>query len=548
VTERDPAGAPPGLPGSEAVEARVDPEAPLPPGAIPSSRFQAIYEVGRQLLEQRAPAAVLQAIHECIVEHLRPDHACVLALAPGGAYRPVASHALDLAGPVESWPVSRTILETVRREAVAVLASRAELDRQFRDAGSIQRLDIRSSMCVPLGKAPVRGLIYLDKRAAVGGAGGRGFDPHDLEFLSAISRYASLLLQRAEDDAVRAEALELQDERLRVLQDELLRHQIVGRSPKLLAAYDTVRRLARSGARVLLRGETGTGKELFARAYAAHSPRSAKGYIPVPIPALAPSLVESELFGHARGAFTEAARDKKGRLELAHGGVLFLDEIGDVEPALQVKLLRFLDSGELYRVGETDARRVDALVVSATNRPLEDEVKSGRFRADLFARLGHVVQLPALRERPSDVPLLVEHFLAAQGRSGRAKRFSPEALEVLCRHSWPFNIRELQLVVQRAVLLVDHDEVGVDDLPEELRRGQGQPAPARDDNHDPQGRPLPLKELTDRVTRDHIVRTLAYTRGNKRRAIEILGIAPETFYRRLDELGLRRPDAAADEA
>src|SRR6185436_9491751 len=156
-----------------------------------------------------------------------------------------------------------------------------------------------------------------------------------------------------------------------LLQGDLLRHRIVGSSRPLLEAYDALRRFARSGARVLLRGETGTGKELFARAYAANSPRARGTYVPVTIPALAPTLIESELFGHLRGAFTEASRDKKGRLEMAEGGVLFLDEIGDVDLALQAKLLRFLDSGELYRVGDTAPRRVDAFVVAATNRPLE---------------------------------------------------------------------------------------------------------------------------------------------------------------------------------
>ena len=196
--------------------------------------------------------------------------------------------------------------------------------------------------------------------------------------------------------------------------------------------------------------------------------------MPVPIPALAPTLyVESELFGHVRGAFTEATRDKKGRLEMADQGVLFLDEIGDVEPALQKKLLRFLDSGELFRVGDTAPRRVDALVVSATNRPLEKDVEAGRFRADLLARLGHAVVIPPLRERPGDVPLLVDHMLARVDRGPVRHRFVPEALDLLQRHHWPFNVRELQQVVERAVCLVDGEEVRPERLPDYLRQGVG---------------------------------------------------------------------------
>ena len=224
---------------------------------------------------------------------------------------------------------------------------------------------------------------------------------------------------------------------------------------------------------MLLRGESGTGKELFARAYAAETGRTS-AYVPVPVPALAPGVVESELFGHVKGAFTEAARDKKGRLEVAHRGVLFLDEIGDIDPALQVKLLRFLDSGELYRVGDTQPRRVDALVVSATNRDLEKDVEQGRFRGDLLARLGHVVRVPPLRERPGDVRVLAEHFLGQLDRTGR-KRFAPDAMAALERYSWPLNVRELRLVVERAVFLVDRDEVAEGDLPAEVRGSTAAP-------------------------------------------------------------------------
>jgi DNA-binding NtrC family response regulator len=369
-------------------------------------------------------------------------------------------------------------------------------------------------------------VIYLDNRSE------RSFSKEDLEFLTALARYASLVWERTEEYARAEEALKLSDERSQLFQEELLRHQIVGRSPSLLAAYDTLRRFAKSGARVLLRGETGTGKELFARAYATHAGRSGGPYVPVPVPALSPTLVESELFGHVRGAFTEAARDKKGRLELAHKGVLFLDEVGDIEAALQVKLLRFLDSGELYRVGDTEARRVDTRVVSATNRPLEKDVEAGRFRGDLLARLGHEVRIPALRERPEDVPVLVEHFLSLYDRGPERKRFAPETLRVLQGHAWPFNVRELQQVVERAVCLVDREVVLPEDLPDYLS-GAPEKAPST---------PGPLRTVVEEAERSHILRTLAYTKGHRRRAIELLGVSPETFYRRLEEFGLSKKD------
>jgi DNA-binding NtrC family response regulator len=245
--------------------------------------------------------------------------------------------------------------------------------------------------------------------------------------------------------------------------------------------------------------------------------------------------VESELFGHVKGAFTEAARDKKGRLEIADGGVLFLDEVGDIDPAVQTKLLRFLDSGELFRVGDTAARQVDALVVSATNRPLERDVEQGRFRADLLARLGHTVAIPPLRERGEDVPRLVDHFLARYGRGTPAKTFAPETMDVLRRHHWPFNVRELQQVVERAVCLVDGSVVRVEDLPEYLQASASAPSAAS-----PDGPPGPLKKAIEELERREIVRALEHTKGNKRRAMELLQLSPETFYRRLEEFGLHK--------
>jgi transcriptional regulator with GAF, ATPase, and Fis domain len=513
-------------------EATLDPGAALAPGAAVGGRFLAIYEIGRRLLEQREPAEVLAAIHQAIVEKVEPDHACVLAVAPDGSYRAVAAHGLALAGPASAWPLSHTVLQRARESALAVLAADARRDGALEEAGSIHRLRIHSVMCVPLGRGAVRGLIYLDNRAEE-----RAFTRDDLEFVTAVARYATLVLERAEDFARTTQTLRLQEQRLELLQQELLRHEIVGRAPALLAAYDAVRRFAGGGARVLLRGETGTGKELFARAFAASSERAGGPYVPVPIPALAPSLLESELFGHARGAFTEASRDRKGRLELADGGVLFLDEVGDIEPALQPKLLRFLDSGELHRVGENEPRRVDALLVSATNRPLEKDLAEGRLRADLLARLGHAITIPPLRERREDVPLLAGHFLRRYDRSGR-KSFSAPALARLAAHSWPFNVRELQQVVERVTCLVDHDTILPEDLPAAFQEARAPaPRPAA-----PGAPPRPLGEVMAELERHHILEALEFAKGNKRRAIEILGISADTFYRRLREFSLRSED------
>jgi transcriptional regulator with GAF, ATPase, and Fis domain len=522
---------------AEHTEATLDPGAPLAQAELPASRFLAVYQIGKELLEQREPARVLATIHGAILKYLAPDHACVLAVERDGALRPVLCHALDLSGARERWPISSTVVQRVLGDGLAVLASDVSQDARLSGAGSIQRFRIRSVMCVPLGKPP-RGVLYVDNRSE------RPFKAQDLEFLTAVSRYAALVFERSLEHAQTSEALARSGDEVDALRSELTRHEIVGSSRALLDAFDALTRFARSGARVMIRGETGTGKELFARAYAAASGRLARAYVPVTIPALAPSLVESELFGHVRGAFTEATRDKKGRLEVAHGGVLFLDEVGDIEASLQTKLLRFLDSGELYRVGDTEPRRVDALVVSATNRPIEKDVADGRFRADLLARLGHLVRVPPLRERLEDVPPLVEHFLRRFDRGPRPRRFAPETLELLARHSWPFNVRELQQVVERTVCLVDRDVFLPEDLPEYVRREAASRPSAGAGADD--GPPKSLRAIVDEAERNHILKALAFTKGNKRKAIELLKVSPETFYRRLEEFGLHRKDEPGD--
>ena len=505
--------------------------------AAEAGRLKALYQIGRLLLEQTEPARVLASIHETVVAHLEPERAGLFHVSADGSLSAAAVTRLELAGPSERWPISHTAIKKVCETGLAVLATDVADDPELGAAASIHRLKVRSVLCVPLSARPVRGVLYLDSREEAG----RPFDRDDLEFLTALSVHASLILEHAAAHRRTEDALQESRERLELLEQELLRHEIVGRSPKLLAAYDGLRRFAAAGVRVLLRGETGTGKELFARAYAAASARPGRPYVPVPIPALAPTVVESELFGHVRGAFTEAARDKKGRLELADGGVLFLDEIGDVDLALQPKLLRFLDSGELHRVGDVHARHVDALVVSATNRPLERLVAEGRFRDDLLARLGHPIVIPPLRERPEDVPLLVEHFLARHTRGGRRQSFAPETIEALQTCRWEFNVRQLQQVVEHAVCLVDRDVVRPEDLPSSVRAaGTGHRTVARAVPADGAAPLRPLREVVLEVEKEHILRALEQTRGNRRQAIELLQVSPEMFYKRLEEFGLHR--------
>jgi DNA-binding NtrC family response regulator len=324
------------------------------------------------------------------------------------------------------------------------------------------------------------------------------------------------------------------DERALPLED------IVGRSPAMLEVYKLVARVAPTAATVLVVGESGTGKELVARAIHKYSPRAQAAFVPVNCTALTESLLESELFGHAKGAFTGAAQAKRGLFEEASGGTLFLDEIGDMGQKMQAQLLRALQDGEIRRVGGTEAIKTDVRVVCATNRDLEADVRAGRFREDLFFRINVVtLELPPLRLRPGDIAMLVDYFLRKFARReglGGVLSIAPDALAVLERYGWPGNVRELENAIERALTLAKGGVILSSDLPAEVLEGAGaSPAPAA-----PAGaEPLAALLGNDRPTlaeldRRYIELILRETGGNKKRAAEILGIDRRTLYRTLD--------------
>jgi len=306
--------------------------------------------------------------------------------------------------------------------------------------------------------------------------------------------------------------------------------EIEGKSQRMLDVYKLVARVAPSTATVLVVGESGTGKELVARAIHNRSPRASKPFVPVNCTALSESLLESELFGHARGAFTGAVAAKRGLFETANEGTLFLDEIGDMGPKMQAQILRVLQDGEMRPVGGTDAIRVDVRLVCATNRDLEAEVKAGRFREDLYFRINVVtVRMPPLRDRAGDIPILVRHFInkVARREARNEASVSPEALAVLTRYSWPGNVRELENAVERAVAVAKGNVILPSDLPVEVYGGSPVPPAGIIDD-----RPT-LGELEKR----YIALVLAECGGNKKRAAEKLGIDRRTLYRAIERSG-----------
>jgi transcriptional regulator with PAS, ATPase and Fis domain len=289
---------------------------------------------------------------------------------------------------------------------------------------------------------------------------------------------------------------------------------------------------------VLLQGESGTGKELIARAIHANGPRRDKPFIPVNCGALPDTLLESEMFGYERGAFTGAVGTKTGLFEAANGGTLFLDEIGELGASLQVKLLRVMQDQEVRRVGGTGSTKVDVRIITATNRDLEQLVKEGKFRDDLFYRLNVVpITLPSLAERREDIPMLVHHFFEKYraGSSHGVHGVLPKTMALLRQYRWPGNVRELENVIERAVSLSHGPLVTPEDLPEAIRQGsldEGDRKLSQDDlTHDAY---LTLEEVEKR----HLVRVLKETKGNKVKAAKILGIDRRTLYRMAERFGL----------
>lgn len=306
---------------------------------------------------------------------------------------------------------------------------------------------------------------------------------------------------------------------------------IVGRNPQMLQLYKTIARVADSRSTVLIIGESGTGKELVARAIHFNSQRAPMPFVAVDCGSLAETLLESELFGHVRGAFTGAIASKKGLFEEADNGTCFLDEVGDISLSMQTKLLRVLQEHEIKRVGGRETIKIDVRIVAATNKNLEELVEEGKFREDLFYRLNVVsVQLPPLRERAEDIPLLASHFLKkyAAENNKPISRISPEATNHLTRYRWPGNVRELENVIERAMALSQHTVILPEDLPRRLRM-------------EPQEADLssfPSRISLSELEKLYIQKVLEETGGNKKKAADILGIDRRTLYRMAARYGL----------
>jgi Nif-specific regulatory protein len=461
--------------------------------------FHAIYRgrgsSARSTLEQHLLSLIIEVI---------PASRGAILLYEDGFDEPsslsVEDHDSRLQRPVT---VSRNLVKRVLTEACGLLVEDAP------QSVVLAPLVIRRQPC---------GVIYLE---------GSAFRETHLQLLVAISQLASMAME----NAFQLEWLETENERLEAeLHPD---HHMIGDSLSLRELQRNIARAAQTNSTVLILGETGTGKELTARAIHQSGSRASNPFVAINCAALSETLLESELFGHEKGAFTGAVVQKKGRLEFANGGTVFLDEIGEMPLQLQVKLLRVLQERQVERVGGTQPVKLDIRLIAATNRNLEEEVKAGRFRQDLYYRLNVVtLKTPALRNRPSDILPLAMHFAAKFGEQcgRRITGISPEVQPYLLRYEWPGNIRELENAIERAVVLGSGDMIQLEDLPETIREVASAAGVSRT---------MPLQGAIDEAKRQAIARAFEQARGDHAAAAKLLGVNPNYLYRLMRNLGLR---------
>jgi Nif-specific regulatory protein len=417
--------------------------------------------------------------------------------------------------------VSRTVARQVLEQGIAILGSDVPGSGDLREVESLAASQVRSLLCVPLTVFQrVIGCIYVDSNSI-----GSRLNEEHLQLVTAIAGISAVALENAR----RLQWLEQENERLTVEVSQ--ERSLVGEGAQMKEIYQFLKRVAPTESTVLIEGESGTGKELAARALHRNSPRAGKPFVAINCAAIPETLLESDLFGHERGAFTGAAGLKKGRLEAADSGVVFLDEIGELAPALQVKLLRVLQEREFERVGGTHPIKLDIRIIAATNCNLEQAVRDGAFRKDLYYRLAVLkVTMPTLRERRDDIPMLARHFVQKHAKRCKVKPrpISREALSCMVNYDWPGNVRELENAIERALVLGSSDMILPEDLPESLLERTPAPEMIEAKYH------AAVKELKKQLIREAVEQSQSYAE-----AARILGVHPNYLHRLIRNLELK---------
>ncbi len=466
-------------------------------------------------------AALQQKALEAVLEISPADRAAILLREEGAeGFTSVIGWDRRL-GPNQPIQVSQTILNQVMEENLAVLCNDVPGDETFREAESLLAPRVRAVLAVPLEvQDKILGALYLDTSSK-----GAAFDTALLQLVTALGNVAALAIENA------SHVERLGDENRRLHQELNIQHSMVGESPPMREVYQFVSRVAARESTVLIQGESGTGKELVARAIHSNSARADRPFVAINCAAIVDTLLESELFGHEKGAFTGAVGQKKGKLEMAEGGTVFLDEIGELAAPLQAKLLRVLQEREFERVGGQRPIKLDIRLITATNVDLNEASRNGKFRQDLFYRLNVVaIEIPPLRKRAEDIPLLAAYFAARYSEKvkRRVAGISPKARACLLRYSWPGNVRELENAIERAVVLGSTELLLPEDLPDSILEetaSSGEPGSALHDG---------IREAKKKL----IEQAIEQANGNYTEAAGILGVHPNHLFRLIRTLNL----------
>ncbi len=511
----------------ESVDRQVDQVSEkISPNLRPARDLAALLRISTAINGIKKPQELESRVLDMLLEVIPVERAAILLVGQNpdefisGAYYERATDSKD------SFRISRTIVRQVLRGGLAVMGNDVLSDSAFQSNESIVASQIRSLLCVPLIVFGSKlGVIYAD--ATISEA---RLDEHHLQLLTAIASIVAVALEHARY----VEWLEGENKRL---QEEInIEHDMVGESSRIREIYQFVGRVAVSDSTVLITGESGTGKELVARAIHRNSKRANRPFVAINCAALTESLLESELFGHEKGAFTGAFSQKKGKIEIGDSGTLFLDEIGELAMPLQAKLLRVLQQREFERVGGTRPIKVDIRLIAATNRNLDDAIKRAQFRPDLFYRLNVVsVTMPPLRDRREDIPLLATYFVQKYCREANrpVAGISPEAHALLTSYDWPGNVRELENALERAVVLGSSDHIRPEDLPEALVETTSSNEPLRAGT-------LRYHETVNSMKRQLILKAIEQAGGNFTEAAKLLDLHPNYLHRLVRNMDLRR--------